>query len=444
MRIRAALAACSAVLACGAMSSRATAGAAAWRNWGGPNGNFLVDSPRLAEAWPEGGPRKLWSLAVTGGYASIVVADGTAFVLAREGDEEMVLALDAATGDRKWQYRYEAKVPLPERSEEERKQPRDRRNRPDDEYVEDFGFGPNSTPLVLEDRVITIGFMGDMHCLDRAGKLLWKHDLIDEYKSNFLRFGYAASPILHDGKVIVLVGGKDYGVVAFNPADGSTVWHKHDYGASYASPMIASIDGKDVLICHMRDKLLALDPKTGDAWWSVDHVNQNGSNIATPLGCPGNLLFNGTPAQKDKSIMYRLAWQDGKLTGEQAWESTLRLGHQNAVLLEDKLVSTRGRGGGSAVAVSLKDGADAWQDRGIGAANLLAADRKLIALGHDGALRLARLKADGIEVLAQAQLLEDPSWTPPTLVGSILYIRDRKTVMALDLGGGASASAVGS
>jgi hypothetical protein len=38
-------------------------------------------------------------------------------------------------------------------------------------------------------------------------------------------------------------------------------------------------------------------------------------------------------------------------------------------------------------------------------------------------------------VLAKAAILENRAWTPPTLVGTRLYARDRKTIASFELGG---------
>lgn len=414
----------------------------AWRGWGGPNGDFTVKDARLAEQWPEGGPRKLWTLPINGGYSSIAVSDGVAYVMGRDADREFVRAVDAGSGQTRWEFPYDAKVPERELTEEEKKVPEADREPKEDEYVKQFGYGPNSTPLVLEDRIVTIGYLGDMYCLDRAsGKMLWKHDFIDEYKSNFLRFGYSASPILHEGAIICLVGGKDYGVVSFEPRDGSVRWHKHDVGASYASPMVAPIGGRDVLLCHMQGKLLALNPATGDELWAADYQNQYGSNIATPIVCSNGLVYIGTPSDKDESTMFQFKWDGNKLAGERVWASSkIKQGHQNVVRMGDMLVATRGgQGGGSVAAVGIKDGEVAWQDRTFGPSNLLVVGDRLIALGHDGKLRLLRTKDDGVIVISEAQILEDPSWTPPTLVNTTLYVRDRKTVAAYDVGPNATA-----
>jgi hypothetical protein len=79
-------------------------------------------------------------------------------------------------------------------------------------------------------------------------------------------------------------------------------------------------------------------------------------------------------------------------------------------------------------------GAVAWQDRAFARAQLLYADGKLIILDEDGTLALATVSPQGMKVLARAQLLEHRAWTPPTLIGRTLYVRDRKTLAAFDLG----------
>lgn len=41
---------------------------------------------------------------------------------------------------------------------------------------------------------------------------------------------------------------------------------------------------------------------------------------------------------------------------------------------------------------------------------------------------------EGFKIAGKAALLTNLSWTPPTLVGTRLYIRDRRSMMSVDLG----------
>ena len=60
----------------------------------------------------------------------------------------------------------------------------------------------------------------------------------------------------------------------------------------------------------------------------------------------------------------------------------------------------------------------------------LYADGKLVILDEDGTLGLATVTPEGLQVLAQRPVLENLAWTPPTLVGTKLYARDRKNIAA--------------
>ena len=69
----------------------------------------------------------------------------------------------------------------------------------------------------------------------------------------------------------------------------------------------------------------------------------------------------------------------------------------------------------------------------IGVYEVLA-DRVPNIMDEDGDLALARLTPDGMTVLARTSLFETVSWTVPTLVGTVLYVRDRERIIALELG----------
>ena len=70
----------------------------------------------------------------------------------------------------------------------------------------------------------------------------------------------------------------------------------------------------------------------------------------------------------------------------------------------------------------------------LGRGSLLWADGHAIALGERGDLALLRLGPEGHEELRHVQgALDWPSWTPPSLSDGILYLRDERRLVALDL-----------
>ena len=55
-----------------------------WPQWRGPRGDGTWHAPQIAEDWPEGGLKELWSKPVGGGYAGVTVAIGKVLVLDRQ------------------------------------------------------------------------------------------------------------------------------------------------------------------------------------------------------------------------------------------------------------------------------------------------------------------------------------------------------------------------
>ena len=73
-------------------------------------------------------------------------------------------------------------------------------------------------------------------------------------------------------------------------------------------------------------------------------------------------------------------------------------------------------------------------ERDFARSTFLHADGKLIVMDEDGTIGLASATRQGYKVLAKALILANRAWTTPTLVGTKLYVRDRKQMMAFELG----------
>jgi hypothetical protein len=79
-------------------------------------------------------------------------------------------------------------------------------------------------------------------------------------------------------------------------------------------------------------------------------------------------------------------------------------------------------------------GEEVWRERRFARAHMVYADGKLVIIDEDGDLAIASVGDQGLEVHAQAPILTENAWTPPTLVGTTLYVRDRRNILAFDLG----------
>jgi outer membrane protein assembly factor BamB len=194
------------------------------------------------------------------------------------------------------------------------------------------------------------------------------------------------------------------------------------------------VDGQEQLVAFMYDTLVGVDPAGGELLWSHPHVSEFGLNVSTPVWGEDNLLFISS-SYGGGSRGLRLRRAAGKTTVEEVWAHALmRVHYGNAVRLGEFVYASSGDFGTAPfTAVNVKTGKIAWRDRSVARASLLAAKGRLIILDEDGHLLLATPTPEGLKVHARAALLQTNAWTVPTLAGTRLYVRDRKSVLALDL-----------
>lgn len=394
-----------------------------WEQFGGPQQDFKVKSGGLASEWPDEGPKQLWSRELGEGYSGILVDEDVLYTMGREGEEEFVIAVSAADGKTLWQQNYKSPTK--------------------DGHVKEFGEGPRGTPAIDGDRIYSIGVSGKMHCLDReSGKVLWSHDLWEEYEGTFLNHGYSSSPFIYGDTVIALVGGKGHAVVAFDKKSGKEVWKGLDFANSYSTPKLIKVDGENHLICFMASEVISINPRDGTLFWSFEHKNRWGQNICQPIYGDDDMVFI-TSVDTAGSKGLKLTRKGEKFDVEEVWSNRkVAVHHSNAIRVDDYVyTSSGGQGPGLFFAVNAKTGDMAYRKRGFSKATLLMADDKFILLDEDGKLGLVRATPEKFEILTQAKVLERVSWTVPTLVGTKLYLRDKTKMIALELGSKAYASA---
>jgi outer membrane protein assembly factor BamB len=186
----------------------------------------------------------------------------------------------------------------------------------------------------------------------------------------------------------------------------------------------------------MHNEVVGLDPATGALLWRhpVSAEWDFHFNISTPVWGAGNLLFVAAAYGTGGRVLH-LSRAGGATAVRELWQSErTRVHKENAIRLGDTLYASTGHlGPAFFTAIDAKTGKILWQDRSFSHASFLHADGKFIILDEDGTLGLATPTAAGLEVHARAELLDGTSWTVPTLVGPTLYVRDRRSITALQL-----------
>ena len=216
---------------------------------------------RLADAWPAEGPPVLWTCEIGRGYSGLIAVGNRVYTQAQTLTEQEVLALGADTGRTIWEHRYGW--------------PYD----PGGMYP-----GPRSTPTWSDGRVYFAGPDGLVGCLRAAdGQQLWTVNINTEFGGRGSDFGYACSPLVEDGKVILPVGGPSAAVVALDADSGRTAWTSGNAPASYCSAMPITYHGTRQVVAFLKNELAGFDLKTGRLLWQKSYSSGYDEHAAFPL-----------------------------------------------------------------------------------------------------------------------------------------------------------------
>jgi outer membrane protein assembly factor BamB len=390
-----------------------TATGADWPGLLGPTRDGVSTETGLLATWPAKGPPRVWEREVGEGYSGPVIAGGSLVLFHRVGGDEVIECLEATTGKDRWKFPYASA------------------------YSDRFGKGdgPRATPLIASNKVWTLGAGGVLTCVTlNDGKKVWQRDLTADYNPRPGFFGVGTTPLLEDGKLLVNVGAPGAGIVALDPATGKELWKATDQGASYASPVAATIAGVRHVIFFTRDGVLSLDPATGAVRFTKRWRSRFDAsvNAATPLVI-GDLVFvtasYGTGA---------LLLQCKKDSADEIWKNDRTLSSQYAspVVRDGFLYGCDGRSDAGTVALrclELKTGEVRWSKESFGSSSVIAADGRLILLTEDGDLVLADCSPAAYHERARASVLTGPVRALPALSDGRLYARDNRKLVCWDL-----------
>ncbi|MCE9547223.1 MAG: PQQ-like beta-propeller repeat protein [Planctomycetia bacterium] len=405
----------------GVVSFLLPAAAGEWPQVLGPHRNGVADGERLADHWAAGEPKTLWQRGVGRGFAGAAISGNRAITFYREADKEIVEAIELAAGKPIWRQAFDARY--------------QGQIFPDED-------GPLCTPLIHIDKVhgdtvIVFGAGGDLRVLALAdGKPRWSRALYQEFRTrtgsiDYGYFGAGSSPIVVGDKVLVNVGGRGVGIMALAIDSGRTVWQATDEEASYSSPVATEIGGKPCVVFVARLHCLGVSPADGAVLFRFPFGQRGPTvNAASPV-LMGDRLF--------VSACYGVGAVMTKLTptgAQQQWanDESLSNHYNTSIPIGGNLYGVDGRadvGTPSLRCVEADTGKVTWTEPDFGAASLLLADNKLLAMRVSGELVLIEPASKGYHRLAGVQILEAPVRALPALSEGHLIVRDGKTMKCL-------------
>ncbi len=415
-------------------------GGSDWPRFLGPTGDSVSTEKGIVTPWPKAGPRVVWDMKLGSGYAAPTVSRGRLFVFDRVRNHCRLNCVNSESGELLWAFEYQT------------------------EYVDSYGYnnGPRCSPIVDGERVYLYGPEGMLHCVRATdGKLIWKLDAQAEYGvvQNF--FGVGSTPVVEGDLLLVQVGGSpkgsdevDFGrlkgngsgLVAFDKYTGKVKYKTTDELASYASPVLATIDKRRWCFLFARGGLVGLDPATGKVdfrypWRAKILESVNASNpvvvgdkvfISETYG-PGAALLKVKPGACEE------VWTDAEKGRD---DKSMQCHWNTPIYVDGNLYGCSGRHEGNAElrCIEFATGKVRWSQADLTRTSLLLVDGHFVCLAEDGTLSLLKVDPKKYDVVSSVvlldgrrPLLQKPCWAAPVLAHGLLYLRGADRLVCLEL-----------
>ncbi len=371
-----------------------------WPEFRGPARDGSQPAVVLAEDWDANPPEELWRRPVGPGWSSFSIAGGRLFTQEQRGEGEFVVCYSADSGDQIWAHEVKTRF-----------------------WEVVGGAGPRATPTLSNCRLFSLGANGNLCCLDPVdGSLVWTRDIREDSQREPPQWGFASSPLVHNGLVIIHAGGEaDRGILAYDSANGEPRWQVKSGDHSYSSPQAAMIGDAEYVLMLTNDGLSIVDPHSGELV-SEYQWPYEGYRVVQPLVLEDSILLGSAMGGGTRRI--RLATDGDDLTSELEWETSRMNPYYNDYVAHNG--SLYGFDNNIFACVDLETGERQWKRGryGNGQVLLLPAGEQLLVISEDGELVLLRATPDAHEELTRVSVLDGRTWNHPVLVDDRLYVRN--------------------
>jgi outer membrane protein assembly factor BamB len=385
-----------------------------WSQFRGPSRDGIVPSAVIPKQWPKA-TKRAWSVEIGEGYSSPVVASGRAFLHSRRDPEEIVTAIDLATGKVAWQQKYTAAFAK-------------------NQYATAMAKGPNSTPMVAGNRLFTLGVTGILTAWNTAdGTIAWRQDYSSSIDTSKLFCGTAMSPMLEGGSLIVQVGSDVHGgrVLALDPATGQERWAWKGLGPGYASPLAVTVDGVRQIITLTNGSIVGIDAANGGSLWSIPFPDEWHENIVTPIWTGRTLIVSGA---RQGTHAYAITRTAGKWQPKQIWRNAeVTMYTVSPVYADGVIYGMSNKRRGQFVALDAETGTVKWATVGRDGAHasIQHTAQHLLLLTDGGVLIVARRTADSFVEERRYEIGKSATWAQPVFLSDGMLVRDAAGVVKL-------------
>lgn len=386
-----------------------TRATAQWSDFRSPQRDGNLQGVVLDEDWTASPPHLVWKSKIGPGWSSFTVAANRLFTQEQRGDNEAIVCLNAETGSIQWAHKYPSRF-----------------------WEAVAGAGPRATPTIGDNALFALGANGHLFCLNPVdGEVRWQRDIKADADCMPPQWGFASSPLLQKGLVIVHAGGSgNNGVLAYDVITGEPRWTAPSGNHSYCSAQHGRFDGVDGILMQTNLGLQFLNAEDGTTIWQHEWQVENYRAIQ-PL-VKGDTVYIGTSlglGTRKITIKHEAnAWSI-----DQGWTSLdMKPDFNDFVEYQDHIY---GFDGNIFACVDCETGKRQWKKGryGNGQALLLSDFGQLLIVSEFGDLVLIKADPQKLVELGRVPAIEGKTWNHPVLIGNRVYLRNGQEAACVEL-----------
>ena len=373
-----------------------------WPQWRGPNRDGSVNAFIRPASWPRGLTEQ-WEVEVGLGYATPILVGDRVFMFIRQGEEEVMLALDASSGRTIWRASYPAPFEMMPAT------------RP-------HGPGPKSTPSYANGRLFTLGISGIVTAFDaETGRQLW------QYPGGGVQPLYhtGASPFVDEDLMIIHVGGQDDGALtAFDVVTGEVRWSWNGDGPAYGSPIVVELEGVRQVVTFTQENFVGVAIATGELLWRRPFTTQSTTTSQTPHIYENDIIEAG---RGNGITRVRVVREGNAWATENVWHTdAVSLHMTNGVIIDGVLFGLSHLNSGQYFGLDLDNGEVLWTSAPRQAENaaIVHAGNTIFSLENDAELVVVPHSRTEFSPIQRYEVATSATWTQPTLAGNRVFVKD--------------------
>ncbi len=384
-----------------------------WPQWRGPRRDGICEETGLLAQWPEGGPKRLWTIDGLGkGWSSPIIVRDRLYITGDVGEDLVIFAF-TLDGTSVWRTTNGAywKNPYP---------------------------GGRACGTYSEGRLYHMNAHGRVACLDAAsGKELWAVNVLDRFEGKNITWAMSECLLVDGANVIVTVSGKRALMAALDKRTGKTVWTTpplEDDAVSHSSPILVRHGGRRQIINCSAAHGFGVDADTGELLWTVPVKNRYGTNVSTPIYGSGRVFFM-TPYDS-LGRQYQLVGEETAFEARLTWQSFIDAVTGCGVLVDGVLYAAGYTRPKWWFGFDWNTGATRYEMEDFTTGAAIYADGRLYILDEQGNVGLIRPTPDGLDIVGRFSLTEKrtrDAWAHPVLLDGRLYLRYHDTLSCYDV-----------